>query len=286
MKTRGFTLVEMVTVIVILGIISAVVGLFLKPAILGYVGTQRRAAMTDIADTALRRMGRDVRSAVSNSIRTPNNTCFELTPTSAGGRYRLALDTAAPGSSMALDTTQTTTSFDVLTPLPTTVAAGDFVVVDNQNTDDVYSSTPLINRAAIASITTPAANAGLNRITLAAATQFPSGYQGGRFVVVPNNGGNPTVFYICSSAGALDAQGNGTGTLYRLTRPFVAAYPGTCPATAGASVVATNVQSCDFEYNANEGASQQSGFIWMNLVLTQVNESVSLSYGVHVDNVP
>ncbi|HXA46951.1 MAG TPA: type II secretion system protein [Burkholderiaceae bacterium] len=291
MKTRGFTLVEMVMVIVILGIISAVVGLFLRPAMTSYFGTQRRAGMTDEADTALRRMGRDVRSAVPNSIRTPNNQCFELAPTSTGGRYRLAPDTVN-GSSMALDTTTTTPAFDVLSPMSTTPSAGDIVVVDNQNTDDVYN---LVNTATISGVTFPPTTfpvtAGISRITLTASKQFPTGYEGGRFVVVPNNGGNPAVFYICSSAGgALDSQGNATGVLYRYVHPFVGAYPGACPvvtgATPGVSVVASNVQSCNFEYNASEGATQQSGFIWMQLILTQVNESVSLSYGVHVDNVP
>lgn len=274
----------MVMVIVILGIISAVVGIFIKPAIESYFDTQRRAALTDVADTALRRIGRDVRSAVPNSIRTPNSSCFELVPTSTGGRYRLAPDTDSTHAvSAPLDTTQSNTAFDVLSPMSTTPAAGDYVVIDNQNTDDVYSG---VNRAAIASTSTPAATAGLKRITLSAASYFPDGYQGGRFVVVPNNGGNQTVFYICSNCTGTDVQGNGVGTLYRLTRPFTPAYPAACPATAGAAIVATNVSASTFTYNANQGGSQQSGFIWMQLTLTQVNESAALSYGVHVDNVP
>jgi MSHA biogenesis protein MshO len=282
MKTRGFTLVEMVMVIVILGIISAVVGIFIKPAIESYFDTQRRGALTDLADTALRRIGRDVRSAVPNSIRTPSSTCFELVPTSTGGRYRVAPDTVNGGSD-PLDTTQANTAFDVLSPMSTTPAAGDYVVIDNQNTDDVYNG---VNRAAIASISTPAATAGLKRITLSSASYFPDGYQAGRFVVVPNNGGNQTVFYICSNCTGTDAQGNGTGTLYRLTRAFTPAYPAACPATAGAAIVATNVSASAFTYNANQGGSQQSGFVWMQLTLSQVHESASLSYGVHVDNVP
>ena len=52
-----------------------------------------------------------------------------------------------------------------------------------------------------------------------ASKQFPLGYDGGRFTVVP--GTTPAVFYICSGAdGTLDASGNGKGTLYRLMRDF------------------------------------------------------------------
>ncbi len=282
MKHRGFTLVELVVVIVITGILAAMVTVFFKPAVDSYFDAGRRATLTDEADTALRRIGREVRSAVPNSIRIPNNQCFELLPTSTGGRYRMAADTVNGGSA-PLDITQPATQFDVLSPMSTIPAIGDWVVIDNQNTNDVYAGT---NRAAISAVATPAATAGLHRITIGS-TQFPSGYGGGRFVVVPNNGGNPAVVYVCSGAdGALNAQGNGKGVLYRVSRALNGAYPAACPATAGGSILATHVRSCNFVYDPNQGATQQSGFVWMQLELTEANESIALSYGAHVDNVP
>jgi MSHA biogenesis protein MshO len=255
-QQRGFSLVELIMVIVIGGVIAATLTVFLRPAMDNYLATRARADLTDQADTALRRMVRDVRLAVPNSIRTPGSQCFEMLPTSAGGRFRSGPDTlndsgpsCTPGANCAasLDTSQATSVFDVLTPLSATPAAGDWVVVGNQNPGDVYAGT---NRAAITGVTTPNAAFGKHRITIAA-TQFPLGYDGGRFTVVPNS--QRAVFYVCSGAdGTLDAYGNGKGTLFRLMNyGFNAAYPTACPATAGADVLATRVRSCSFVYDPN-----------------------------------
>ena len=289
--SRGFTLVELVMVIVITGILAASLTIFLKPVIDSYVDTRRRAEMTDIADTALRRMAQDIRSAVPNSVRVHGDQCFELLPTISGGRYRLAPDTvwdkANPATpSAALDTSAKTSSFDVLSPLPNVnaIKEGDWVVIDNQNTGDVYAGN---NRAALKLEAIPDASLGTARMVFASAQQFSVGYDGGRFVVVPNNGGKPAIVYVCEGTdnGNLDSQGNGKGTLYRVTRAFAPTLSA-CPATTGAAILATQVRSCTFIYDANQGATQQSGFVWMRIELSQANESVFLAYGVHVDNVP
>ena len=289
-RQHGFTMIELVIVIVITGIIAASLTVFFRPAVESYLGSRARADLTDQADTALRRMVRDVRVAVPNSIRTPGSQCFELVPTSTGGRYRSGPDTVNDAASCTsatcsapLDTTQATTVFDVLSPLSTTPAVGDWVVVGNQNPSDVYAGT---NRGAIASaVTTPAAAFGRHRISVAS-TQFPIGYDGGRFSIVPN--AQRAVFYVCSGAdGTLDASGNGKGTLYRLMNyGFNASYPGACPSTAGADVLATRVRSCSFVYDPNQGATQQNGFVWMQLEVARNNESAHLAMGAHVSNAP
>lgn len=285
MKTRGFTLVELIMVIVITGILAASLTVFLKPVIDGYFDTRRRADLTDIADTALRRMSQDIRSAVPNSVRLQGaspSTCFQFVPTSTGGRYRMASDTVndtpaplpcAPSAtcSAPLDVSQATTVFDVLSPMATTPAMGDWVVVGNQNGADVYAAANPNKAQITAAPTTPRATDGLRRITVGA-TQFPIGYDGGRFVVVPN--ATQTVVYSCVG-----------GTLYRNVALFGANLAATCALTTGA-VVATDVAACTFVYDPNQGATQQSGFVWMRLELSRSGESVALASGVHVDNVP
>lgn len=306
MRSRGFTIVELVIVIVITGIIAATATIFFKPAIDSYFDARRRASLTDMADTALRRMGRDVRFAVPNSVRTPDDQCFELIPASAGGRYRRASDTvndvpAPVGSSLPcppsatcsapLNVSQPATVFDSLSPLATAPAVNDWVVVGNQNTNDVYADIGSANRAQISAVAVPArATDGFHRITFVS-TQFPSGYDGNRFVIVQN--AQKAAFYSCVGAdGTVNAQGNGKGTLYRFSNyGFVATYPGACPIPSVApypagDILARRVRSCTFVYDPNQGATQQSGFVWMQLELTEANETVSLSFGAHVDNVP
>lgn len=266
MKARGFTLVELVMVIMITGIIAASLTIFLKPAIDSYFDTRRRADLTDMADTALRRMSQDIRSAVPNSVRWVSATCFQMVPTITGGRYRMAPDTVAGGSAY-IDTSIATSAFDVLSPMATTPAKDDWIVIGNQNSGDVYTGT---NRGAVNTVTTPAT--GLHRINLTTATQFPVGYEGGRFVVVPN--AETTITYTCAN-----------NRLYRktTTNTFPAA---NCSAGADNQTVATDVESCTFVYDPNQGATQQSGFVWMRIELKRSGESAALAHGVHVSNAP
>jgi MSHA biogenesis protein MshO len=271
-RVGGFTLIELIMVITITGILAGILVVFLKPAISSYFDTKRRGALTDMADTALRRMGQDIRSAVPNSLQLGSSTCFELVPTIAGGRYRVAPDTTQVSNSKWIDNTGSTSAFDVLGIVGArTPAAGDFVVINNQNSGDVYSG---INRGTISGVTTPTGGVGASRITLATATQFPVGYNDGRFVVVP--GTEATVTYTCSGT-----------TLYRIaTTTFGGAQ---CTPGATSPVVATNVNcgSSSFIYSPNQGATQQSGFILLELVLnSSTGDTVSLSSGVHVENLP
>lgn len=263
---RGFTLIELLVVVMIAGIIAGTLTIFLRPAIDSYLDTRRRSELTDMADTALRRIGQEVRSAVPNSVIAHSTTCFQFVPTIAGGRYRMAADTVTAGS-LPLDPSTNTTQFDVLSPLAVTPANGDWVVINNQNGGDVYAN---LNRGAISNVTTPAATSGLHRITIAS-TQFPTGYDGGRFVIVPN--ASQSVFYNLVGT-----------TLYRTVGTF-ASGNATCALSSG-DTLATNVQNATFIYNPNKGATQQSGFIWMRIELARDGEAAALAYGVHVSNVP
>src|SRR2546425_1233021 len=94
-RERGVTLIEMVIVISITAIIAGAVSVFISRPVEGYADAARRAEMTDIADTALRRMTRDLRTALANSIRITNAgnvTYIEYLQSSGGGRDRSACD--------------------------------------------------------------------------------------------------------------------------------------------------------------------------------------------------
>ncbi|RZS52221.1 PulJ/GspJ family protein [Sphaerotilus mobilis] len=286
----GFTLVEMIVVMVVAGVLAATLTVFLRPAIDGYLVTRERAALQVEAENSLATMVREVRRAVPNSIRTPGNQCVELLPASGGGRYRSGPDTVndsgvgcTPGANCSawVDTGTTTTTFDVLSASGTPAAVGDTVVINNQNGNDVYEG---LNRSRITAVETPAAVYGVVRLTIEP-LQVSPGYDGGRYSIVPQD--QQAVFYSCVGAdGTLDAQGNGRGQLLRLSGyGYDAAAPTTCPVSGGV-VVASGVRACNFVHDPNQGATQQSGFVWIEFEITRHGESAHLSMGAHVPNVP
>lgn len=275
MKSRGFTLVELIVVMVVTGILAAGLVVFFRPALDNYAMISRRAALTDLADGAMRAMMRDVRSAVPNSIRQPNNQCFEVVPTSDGGRLRTAAD-VNDASKPWLSTTGPSTGFEMIgrandKNIP---AVGDFVVVGNTTPDEIYGGS---SRAAIKTAS--------NTILTFDAKSFPV-YEGGRFVIVPN--AQQAVFYSCANATGVDANGTGKGTLYRFSSyGFETNLANNCKAPAAATaVVATRVESCEFTYDPNPGGAQAAGYMRMRIRLADQGDRVELLYGAYADNLP
>ncbi|AKU21357.1 prepilin-type N-terminal cleavage/methylation domain-containing protein [Massilia sp. NR 4-1] len=296
MKIRqpGFTLIELIVVMVVTGVLAASLAIFFRPAMDNYVASGRRATLSDLADGAMRRMNRDIRMAVPNSLRQPNTQCFELVPASSGGKFRTAEDAVnTAGASKALDANNPGTVFDAIVSLTAIPAAGDLLVIGNQNAADLYAQTTLNTiqstaRAGASGGPPASANSGTvigtDRITLGATAKIPPGYEGGRYFLV-----SPTqraVTYACVNAG-LDARGTGTGTLYRFSNYGFNAAISSCPTPNTATpVLATRVASCNFAYDPNPGAIQGSGYMRISLGLSEAGETVTLQYGAHTDNYP
>ena len=166
---RGFTLVEAVIVIAIAGVVSAMVAVFIKRPIEGYFDATRRAELTDAADTALRRLSRDLRLALPNSIRVdPTGRFIEFLITTGGGRYRAEVTSTGTGNPLDFVTAAGDTSFDVIGTMPT-IAAGSQIVVFNLGAgfsgSDAWQASSN-NRATVA-------NATATSVTLTAAKLFP-----------------------------------------------------------------------------------------------------------------
>ncbi|AZQ85764.1 type II secretion system protein [Colwellia sp. Arc7-635] len=81
-RQKGFTLIELVTVIVILGIVATSVTSFIRFGTQSYTDASDRDALVSTARFTLERLNREVRDALPNSIRTigNNDQCLEFTP--------------------------------------------------------------------------------------------------------------------------------------------------------------------------------------------------------------
>ncbi|HMK86413.1 MAG TPA: prepilin-type N-terminal cleavage/methylation domain-containing protein, partial [Steroidobacteraceae bacterium] len=114
---RGFTLIELVITIAVGSIVVAFMALFIVMPMDAYTAQTRRAALVDAADSALRFMTRDIRSALPNSVRVASSgtvTALELLATADGARYQDNGPVSNPA--LALDFTQPDGAFATTVP--------------------------------------------------------------------------------------------------------------------------------------------------------------------------
>ena len=281
-RQRGFTIVEAIVVIVITGIIGAIVAVFIKLPVRGYLDSVARAEAADMADNTMRRLTRELRLALPNSVRA-NGTAIEFIETKVGLRY-LADDDIGPVGGIPLSWTDATaTTFSVVGGIPGGRHApvlNDFVVIYNlgagQEPANAYANCAgPCNRAQIAAINPVASTMTLLANPFAAqsaaGTALASPVK--RFHVITG-----PVSYVCDSA------------TRRLTRHwgygFLADQP-TAFTTGNRAILAENVVSCAFAYDTL--ASQHSALIGITLTLQVQDENrsqVTLMHQVHVDNTP
>ena len=267
-QAQGFTLIELIIVIVVLGVISAVASVFIKPAIDAYVASIRRAELSDTADTATRRMARDVRTALPNSLRSSSDhQCLEFIPTKTGARYRTAPDAAGNGD--ALDFNVADASFDMLgnnllLPVNQRIAVGDVVAVYNLGIGeaDAYRED---NTATVVSVSQGLSEPAETRIAIAP-KKFPLASASNRFQVIP--GEEKVVAYVCNG-----------GNLHRTSS---IAFSSSCPVTG--PILARQVSACNFDYSGPD--LQRNALVRIVLQLSQANETVSLLHEIHVNNTP
>ncbi len=292
----GFTLVEMIVVMVITGILGGMVAMFIRAPVQGYIDSARRAEMTDIADTALRRLARDIRTAVPNSVRLPNpagSSYIEFLPTKDGGRYRANATGgtggcgAIPADALTFDAADT--CFEIIgAAIPLIRGAtddlSDQIVIGSTQSDGMppYNKTFAGNgvRRPYTGVT------GTQTAIAITNVQFPAfaEVQGQRFNVVP--GDQQAVTYACETAMPAAASGDGPLVLRRYWRyGFIAAQPAPPITLAGvqSAILADKVSVCEIIYDA---VNLRNGLVAIWLGITRGGESISLYHQVHVNNVP
>jgi len=290
-------MIELVVVIVLLGILSAVAAISLRGPIEAYRDAKRRAELTDIADVALRRMARDIRRALPNSPRVVDpgtGQMLELLLTRTGGRYREQPDTALTDP---LFFNVADNRFDTLGSLSNLAGqypqANDLLVIHNLfsantnpqanaynfNQGNCTAATTYSMECNVARISAVAETGGVTRISFDS-RRFPLSSPGNRFFVVEPS----PVTYRCTP-GAPDSHGNGTGTLTRISGyPVALTQPTAFGPGATQALLARNVTACQIAYTPL--VTQTMGLVALRLQLTRGNETVSLYHEVHVSNIP
>lgn len=298
----GFTLMEMIVVIVLTGILGTFLAQIISRPISGFIDTSRRAELVDIAELAQRRMTREIRLALPNSLRLRSNSSGGLTSCTAGGgsscsveflrtldggRYRAKPAPGPPAVCVGspeqarLSFNASSDCFEVLGPLTNLPDTGGNQTACMQGTADclvIYNTgqqqANAYNGDNIAGITAATADSITFDISGGAATSFPFESPRQRFHIV-----DMPVSYVCDSAtGVLTRQADYTITAAQALNPG-----GTV------AVLANNIASCTFTYSP--GTSTRNGLLSVDIRISTedtqgTTNNVRLVEQIQVPNIP
>lgn len=135
-RSSGFTLIELITVIVLLSILATIGTGFVVRTTEAYQRTQTRALLVNTARQALERMTRQLRIALPYSVRVTNSgSCLEFMPIAAGGNY---FDPVPDNENLAPPRTNITAS---PVPVPADFGSPVFVTIGAMSAAEIYGAT-------------------------------------------------------------------------------------------------------------------------------------------------
>jgi MSHA biogenesis protein MshO len=287
MRTRGgqagFTLIELVVTLVISAVVVSFVSMFISGPVAGFADQARRVRLVDSADVALKRIGRDVRRALPNSVRTTsagNIVALEVLGTVDGARYRAQ----PPGTAdQVLDFASADGAFNVLGAFTQVTkpwsSTSHYLAIYNVGVAgaDAYELLNVITPGGTTIGIAADGVTGEDRVTLSPAFRFAYGSPTQRVFLVDG-----PVTYLCDTV---------AGTLLRYrgydvepSQASVDTHGELLAEGATASLMATGLTSCTFTYAP--GTAERSGLVTLAMTVASQGESVSLLSQVHVDNVP
>ena len=252
---QGFTLVELVSVMSVLGILSVGTFMFLQNSTNGYAATMGRAQLAQEARLVIARMTSELRTALPRSIRVAGD-CLEYVPTEAASNY------------LSLPTTASAGSFDSwpLDPVPAGTGLRAVVYPDTS----LYA---LNNPGAVSPVVTLAAPDASNRVSVSFASthQFANESPQQKYFLISD-----PVSYCLSGGNLFRYQNYG----------FVASQPnaGTLPTTLPSRALFAEGVSGSF--SANAASLNRNAEVALDITFTRRGESVAMNHLVQVRNVP
>ena len=257
LKARGFTLIEMLTVIIVLSVVATIGSNFIISSLNSYNQIQTRAKLINTSRQALERMTRQLRGALPYSVRETNtDQCLEFLPVSGGGNYLTSLPDAANGAPATISFAVANHDVDFGT--------ATYVAVGALASTELYGAAPS-SLAALAGRTA-------NLITLTANKSWLRNSINSRFYLL----NNPQAFCVLGSE--LRFYQN-----LDITEASVTGLGGAC-AGANCSVMANNVAAIDFQLAG--GTEDRNAKITIAISFEEGGETAAFNQEVLIRNVP
>ncbi len=275
-RERGFTLVEMVTVIVLLGIVAVVLAPFIANAMQAWHDGKARAELVARGHLALERLAREVRQAVPNSLETLDaGQGIQFVRSRAGGRYIERFDNyGAAFTRMNRRFRKNATLANGLYTLGSglSVSAGDILVIGNTSPAALKTfpgDGPAVVLTGVGATTPATDGTAQGQILGFASHRFPVESPGRHFAIADQTvevglTGNTLRWHTAAGLGNYDAS-----------------------ADWGASdpVLVDGVSAVSFTYAP--GTPAATGVLRIDLALvTDAGNGIRLYHEVHVRNTP
>lgn len=259
-RSSGFTLIELITVIVLLSILATIGTGFVVKATEAYQRTQTRALLVNTSRQSLERMTRQLRIALPYSVVAVNsNSCIKFLPIAAGGNY---FDPVP-------DTENDPAGVAPLGPIPASPVTIDFgspqyVTIGAMSSDELYGTDDT-------SITGYGGYSG-GALQLNPAKKWQRNSINRRYYLLDNPQafcvvGNELRFYEGINLNATDVN-----------------------VTDGHSIIARNVSVVNPHipkpFSLEEGSENRHAQVKIELIFSGAGESLTFKQGVFIRNVP
>jgi MSHA biogenesis protein MshO len=256
----GFTLIELITVLVILGILVSVGSHFLVSSVDAYRQSQIQQKLMAKGRLSIEQMTRMLRSSVPGSVRTSSSgNCIEFMPAVGGGNYFGELPDSANGAAASASISTAPIYADLGTPL--------YAIVGSFYASEIYTLASPSARADIAALGAEP----YTTISLSTAHSFVRNSQQKRVYL----GASPKRF--CLQSGDLylyEAYGLDTSVLND-------ADPG-----GSTILLSENVSSPSQAFSLSSGSEDRNAVIYLALRYSEAQMGVDMNQKVLVRNVP
>lgn len=283
-NVNGFTLIELVVVIVLSTIVVSFMAMFIAGPVQAYTDQARRAELVDLAEGALRRVARDVRRALPNSVRVTTSgsvVALEMLNTVDGVRYREQPPPDDPDKQ--LDFAAADNAFNsvgaftgISKPFSST---GYYLSVYNVGVTgaDAYELANVITPPGTQIDIDADAAPGEDNIVMSPPFRFAYGSPAQRIFLLDG-----PLSYLCDlSTGTFTRYSGYNITASHSDRDSAAELSA---AGAASTLVSDQLSACNIAYAP--GTSQRAGLVSLQLGIADVGETISLLHQVHVNNVP